>query len=180
MSEDSTGNAAGAGGAAQGQQGQITLERLYLKDASFENPRSPAVFAEAWRPEFHLDVNTRTTPLGDDRFEVVLSVTLHARTEGEKTSYIAEVQQAGVFRLIGVDNATRHRVLGTLCPGTLFPYVRECVDSLVVRGGFPPVHLAPVNFDALYVEMLRKQAAQAQQSRKEPGAGGATPGTPTH
>lgn len=165
MSEDSTGNAGTVGGPGQGQ---ITLERLYLKDASFENPRSPAVFAESWRPEFHLDVNTRTTVLAEERFEVVLSVTLRARTEADKTAYIAEVQQAGVFRVMGVDNATRHRVLGTLCPGTLFPYVRECVDSLVVRGGFPPVHLAPVNFDALYAEAMRKQAAQAQQARPEP------------
>lgn len=176
MSEDSNaGDQAAAGDAAQSQQGQITLERLYLKDASFENPRSPTVFAEAWRPEFHLDVNTRTSALGEDRFEVVLSVTLRTRTEGDKTAYIAEVQQAGVFRVSGVDNATRHRVLGTLCPGTLFPYVRECVDSLVVRGGFPPVHLAPVNFDALYVEMLRRQAEQAQQPAPEPDG---TP--PTH
>lgn len=154
-----------AGGTAQGQ---VLLERLYLKDASFESPRSPGVFGESWRPEFQLEVNTRTNGLGDDRFEVVLSATLRAKTEGGKTAYIAEIQQAGVFQVSGLEDGARQRVLGTLCPGTLFPYVRESMDSLVVKGGFPAVHLAPVNFDALYADALRKRAAQEK-------SGGVTP-----
>lgn len=160
MSEEGS-TPAGETGAnpAQGQ-GQILLERLYLKDASFESPQAPAVFGQRWQPEFNLDINTRTSGLGSDRFEVVLSATLRARIE-DKTAYIAEVQQAGVFQVTGLDDAARQRVLGTLCPGTLFPYVRETVDSLVVRGGFPAVHLAPVNFEALYAEAMRKQAQTA-------------------
>ncbi len=142
-------------------QGQVMLERLYLKDASFESPRSPAVFAAAWKPEFQLDINTRTQRLGEQRYEVVLCATLRATGEGEKTAYIVEVHQAGVFLVSGLAPEATQRVLGTLCPGTLFPYVRETVDGLVVKGGFPAVHLAPVNFEALYAEALRKQNADS-------------------
>jgi preprotein translocase subunit SecB len=141
--------------------GQVRLERIYLKDASFESPRAPEVFADRWQPEFQLDINSRTAGLGNDRVEVVLSVTLRARTEGGKTAFITEVQQAGVFQISGFDAATTQRVLGTFCPGTLFPYVREAVDSLVIKGGFPAVNLAPVNFDALFADALRKQQAES-------------------
>lgn len=159
MSDESS-NIPGEGNEAGGR-GQILLERLYLKDASFESPRSPAVFGEAWKPEFQLDVNTRTSNLGEERFEVVLSATLRAKGESGNTAYIVEIQHAGVFQVSGLDGADRQRVLGTLCPGTLFPYVRETVDSLVVKGGFPAVQLAPVNFEALYTEAVRKQEAEA-------------------
>lgn len=173
------------GASPAGQGGQVLLERLYLKDASFESPRSPDVFRDDWKPEFQLDVNTRTANLGDDRFEVVLSATLRAKGEGGKTAYIAEILQAGVFQVSGLDGASRQRVLGTLCPGTLFPYIRETVDSLVVKGGFPAVHLAPVNFDALYQEALRKQEGSARGEAGSSGEGSARGGpargdTPTH
>jgi len=164
MSDEETSSAPRGRGGAAGTQGQVLLERLYLKDASFESPRSPAVFAESWRPEFQLEVNTRTNALGEDRFEVVLSATVRAKAENGKTAYIAEIQQAGVFQVSGLDDSARQRVLGTLCPGTLFPYVRETVDNLVVKGGFPAVHLAPVNFEALYADALRKRAAQEATS----------------
>jgi len=139
--------------------GQIRLERIYLKDASFESPQTPDVFANRSQPEFQLDINSRTTGLAEDRVEVVLAVTLRARSDQGKIVFIAEVQQAGVFQIAGFDAPTTQRILGTFCPGTLFPYVRETVDALVVRGGFPAVHLAPVNFDALFAEALRKQGA---------------------
>lgn len=160
MSED---NSAAPGTEASGTAGQpqVMLERIYLKDASFESPRSPAVFGESWKPEFQLDINTRTNRLGDERLEVVLCATLRARTEDDKTIYIVEVHQAGVFLLSGLKPENAQRVVGTLCPATLFPYVRETVDNLVVKGGFPAVHLAPVNFEALFAEALRKQAAEA-------------------
>lgn len=152
--------------------GQVRLERIYLKDSSFESPRSPALFEEPWKPEFQLDINTRTDRLGDDRFEVILTGSLRARSgERGKTIYITEIQQAGVFVVTGLDDEAAQRVLGTLCPGTLFPYARECVDSLVVRGGFPAVHLAPVNFDALYAEARRKQAAAREDAAAKPPGG---------
>ena len=146
--------------------GQVRLERIYLKDASFESPNAPEVFGGRGNPEFQLDINSRTKGLGEDRVEVVLAVTLRARTEEGKTAYIAEVQQAGTFRISGFDAPTAQRVLGTFCPATLFPYVREAIDSLVVRGGFPAVHLAPVNFDALFAEAMRKQGGAATVSAR--------------
>tara|TARA_A100001037_G_scaffold131137_3_gene118907 strand:- start:230 stop:688 length:459 start_codon:yes stop_codon:yes gene_type:complete len=137
--------------------GHVSLERLYLKDASFESPRSPGVFTETWKPEMQLDINSRANGVGENLFEVVLTVTLRAKLENGKTAFIIEIQQAGVFRIEGVDDQTRQRVLGTVCPNTLFPYVRETIDSLSVRGGFPAVHLAPVNFDALFAQALAQQ-----------------------
>jgi len=139
--------------------GQVRLERLYLKDASFESPRSPDVFGETWNPEMQLEINTRTSAQQNNRFEVVLTVTLRAKSETGKTAFIIEVQQAGLFLIEGVDDPVRQRVLATVCPNTLFPYVRETVDSLAVRGGFPAIQLAPVNFDAAYSEALTKQQA---------------------
>lgn len=154
---------ADAGGSEAGPvQGQLRLERIYLKDASFESPRSPAVFGEGWKPEFNLDVNTRTARLGEERFEVVLSATLKATGEESRTAYIAEVQQAGVFMVTGLTDERLQQVLGTVCPTTLFPYLRETVDNLVVKGGFPAVHLAPVNFDSLYAEAMRRRQAEAE------------------
>lgn len=161
MSDQSTDQGGGAE-AAGGQGGQLRLERLYLKDASFESPRSPVVFGESWKPEFSLDINTRTNRLGEERFEVVLSATLKATAEGDKTAYIIEVQQAGVFLVSNLPQERIQQVLGTLCPATLFPYLRETVDSLAVKGGFPAVHLAPVNFESLYAEAVRQQQAKPQ------------------
>lgn len=162
MSEDNGSNQTGGDGGQR--QGQMLLERLYLKDASFESPNAPNVFVEPWKPEFNLDINTRTAGLGEDRYEVVLSATLRCSGEGGKTAFIVEIQQAGLFHIAGVGGADLQRALGTVCPATLFPYLRESVDGLVVKGGFPAVHLAPVNFDALFIEALRKQQSQAEQS----------------
>jgi preprotein translocase subunit SecB len=153
------------GGQSGEGQGQLRMLQLYLKDASFESPHTPAVFGEPWKPEFQLDINTRSNRLDDDRFEVVLSATLKATIEGGRTAFIVEVQHAAVFQVVGVADNARQRVLGTVCPATLFPYVRETVDSLVVKGGFPAVHLAPVNFDALFAEAVRKQQAASGDTR---------------
>ena len=112
--------------------GQIRLERLYLKDASFESPRSPEVFGEGWQPEIQVDINTRSNALNDDRYEVVLTLTLRAKLGTGKTAFIIEVQHAGVFHVDGMEADVRQRVLGTVCPSTLFPYIRETVDSLAV------------------------------------------------
>ena len=143
-------------------QVQINIERIYLKDASFESPGSPAVFSEPFQPEMQVDINTRVNNLGDQRHEVVLSVTLKAQRAEEKVAYIAEVQQAGIFVIKGELQAGQlQQILGIHCPTTLFPYMREAVDALVLKGGFPAVHLAPVNFEALYAEAMRQQREQA-------------------
>lgn len=140
--------------------GQVRLERLYLKDASFESPASPAVFGKAWEPQINLEINTRSQRAGENRFEVVLTVTATAKL-GDEIAFIAEVQQAALFAMVGLPDEVLHRAIGTVCPNTLFPYVREAMDSLVVRGGFPALMLAPVNFDAAYADALKKQRDQA-------------------
>lgn len=134
---------------------QVALERIYLRDASFESPKAPEVFAAEWKPNVQVDINARNRQLEGSRYEVTLTVTLEAK-QGEEVALIVEVQQAGIFRLEGMDDALRARVLATTCPAALFPFVREAADSLAVRGTFPPFLLAPMNFEALYAEAQRR------------------------
>jgi preprotein translocase subunit SecB len=145
--------------------GQVRLERMYLKDSSFESPNSPAIYQESWTPEIELQVNTRSERVAENRFEVVLTVTVTAKL-GEKTAFIAEVQQAGLFYMEGLPDQVIHRAVGTFCPNTLFPYVRETVDSLAVRGGFPALHLVPINFDAAYEEALKQASGEAAEPQQ--------------
>ena len=147
--------------------GQIRLERLYLKDASFESPRTPEIFSEDWKPEIQVDINTRSNRQPENRYEVLLTLTLRAKLEGGKTAFIVEIQQAGTFLIEGVEAEVLQRVLGTICPNTLFPYIRENVDSLVVKGGFPAIHLTPVNFDALYADAVRKQMEDGESGAQD-------------
>ncbi len=141
---------------------QLTLERLYLKDSSFESPLSPQVFAGQWQPEMRLDINTKTEPVDETRTEVILRATVEAvQKSDEKVAFICEVVQAGVFVVQGGDAQERRRALGTVCPNALFPYIRETIDSMVVKGGFPALQLAPVNFDALYAQALAQETQGA-------------------
>ena len=134
---------------------QVALERIYLRDASFESPKAPEVFAAEWKPNVQVDINARNRQIEGNRYEVTLTVTLEAK-QGEEVALIVEVQQAGIFRLEGMDDTLRARVLATTCPAALFPFVREAADSLAVRGTFPPFLLAPMNFEALYAEAQRR------------------------
>ena len=139
----------------------LGIERIYLRDLSFESPQAPAVFASEWKPQFEIELNTRANRLDDGRFEVVLMVNLEAKS-GESTLFMVEVQQAGIFRIEAADEEERREALGTACPDALFPYARETVDNLLVKGTFPPFMLAPVNFDTLYAEAKkRREEAQA-------------------
>lgn len=144
-------------------QGQVRLERMYLKDASLESPNSPQIFLEKWQPEIELQVNTRSENVAENRYEVIVTVTVTAKLE-DKTAFIAEVQQAGLFYMEGLPDSVIHRAIGTFCPSTLFPYVRETVDSLSVRGGFPALHLVPINFEAAYEEALKQASAESETS----------------
>jgi len=143
---------------------QVRLERIYLKDASWESPKSPNIFSENWTPEVHADINTRSNRVDETRFEVVLTVGLKARLAEDRVAFIVEAQQAGLFAIEGLEEEALRRVLGTVCPTTLYPYAREAIDNLTLKGGFPALHLAPVNFDALYAEAVRQQREQAQQT----------------
>ena len=157
MSDETTNGAVAPAAEAAGPA--FTVEKIYVKDVSFEAPGAPAVFAENVQPELQLNLNQRVQRLGENAFEVVLAVTLTCKA-GDKTAYVAEVQQAGIFGLMGLEAQAVDVLLGTQCPNILFPYVRQLVSDLVQAGGFPPFFLQPINFEALYAESLRQRAAQ--------------------
>ncbi len=162
MAEHTNGSGANGHAAPQAQQAQLNLQRIYLKDASFESPGAPQVFQQQAQPNVELNLSQRVNQLGGDAFEVVLSVTATCKVE-EQTAYLAEVQQAGVFTLTGFDDQGRDAVLSTYCPNVLFPYARQMVSELVQNGGFPPFIMQPINFDALYAEQVRRRA-EAQEA----------------
>ena len=149
-------------GAAEENQGpQFSLQRIYVRDLSFEAPKSPEIFRQEWRPAVELDINTRNRSLVGDFHEVVLALTVTVKV-GEETAFVAEVQQAGIFLIKGLDGAGMNHTLGAFCPNILFPYAREALDNLVIRGSFPALMLAPVNFDALYAQELERAQAANQ------------------
>lgn len=147
--------------AAQEPASQFSLQRIYVKDLSFEAPKSPEIFRDEWNPNIELDLNTRQRALDGDFYEVVLTITVTVKT-AEEVAFIAEVQQAGIFLVQGLDDGSKGHALGAFCPSILFPYARETLDSLVVRGSFPALMLAPVNFDALYAQELQRMQTGAE------------------
>ena len=148
------------------QQQQFTVQRVYTKDLSFESPATPAVFMKQWQPKVSVELNTKSDAIdAEGNFEVVLAITVTAKIE-EETAFLIEVQQAGIFYIKGFEGEDLRRILGTAAPNVLFPYARETIDSLCVKGAFPAIMLAPVNFDAVYQQAL----AQAQTAAKEGAA----------
>ena len=143
--------------APEQNQAQLNLQRIYVKDVSFEAPGAPQIFQQQGQPNVELNLAQRVAPIGTDVYEVVLSVTATCRVE-DKTAYLVEVQQAGIFGLSGFDAQGRDAVLATYCPNVLFPYARQVISELVQNGGFPPFFLQPINFDALYAEQMRRRA----------------------
>ncbi|MEO7073460.1 MAG: protein-export chaperone SecB [Rhodanobacter sp.] len=145
----------------QTQSPQLVLQKIYVKDVSFEAPNAPQVFQESGeneQPQVQLNLAQKATDLGNDLYEVVLSLTLTC-TIGTRTAYLAEVQQAGLFGIAGFEETEREGIIGSYCPNLLFPYARQMVSSLVLEGGFPPFLLQPINFDALYAEQRRRQSS---------------------
>ncbi len=157
MSEQNT----AAAGQEQQAENQFVLQRIYIKDLSFESPKSPEVFRENWEPNIELQLNTNQRQLEGDFFEVVLGITVTARTEDD-IAFIAEVEQAGIFLIKGFDEQAMAHVLGSFCPNLLFPYARETLDSVVVKGSFPALMLAPVNFDALFAQEMQRQQQEQE------------------
>lgn len=145
------------------QQQQFAMQRIYNKDVSFESPATPGVFRKQWQPKINVDLNTKSNAIDEEgNFEVVLTITLTAKIE-EETAFLVEVQQAGIFYITGFEGENLRRLLGTAAPNVLFPYARENIDSLVVKGGFPAVMLSPVNFDALYQQAVAQAESRGQQ-----------------
>jgi len=138
------------------------IQRVYTKDISFEAPNAPQIFQKEWEPEVKLDLDTASTQLAEGVYEVVLRVTVTA-TVDEESAFLCEVQQAGIFSVDGIEGTQLAHCLGAYCPNILFPYARECVTSLVSRGTFPQLNLAPVNFDALFMNYLQQSEGAAQQ-----------------
>jgi len=145
---------------------QFALQRIYLKDFSFESPRSPGVFAGRWNPKINFEVKSRSEKFQENAYEVVLTLTVDAKVE-ENTAFLIEVQQAGVFACANMQPEQLEQILSALCPNILFPYARAAIDSIVTKGSFPPLMLAPINFDAVYAEQKRRQAEQKQSQQPQ-------------
>jgi len=145
------------------------IQRIYLKDVSYESPQTPAVFIgnSNWQPQVSLHLNTESSKLDNDLYESVLSITATVKV-GEETAYLTEVKQAGLFLIRGFDEERMGPMLGSFCPNLLFPFAREAVGSLVQKGGFPQLLLDPVNFDALYAQHIEnsRQNAPAPETQQ--------------
>lgn len=137
------------------------IQKLYLKDASFESPNTPAVFSGEWKPQVNLSVDTTVRAGQEGRNEVILKITLEAK-QGDETAFVCEVQQAGLFVFKGFEDEELRHILAVHCPTVLFPYAREAVDNLVAKGGFPSMMLQPLNFEQMYAQQQEQgQAASA-------------------
>ena len=152
-----------AQGQAEGraQEQQFSIQKLYLKDVSFESPNSPTVFTDGeWQPEVNIQLNSSNKSIGQDTFEVDLKITVTAK-QNKKTAFLVELTQSGIFTVAGFEQDNLRGMLGAYCPETLFPFAREAIAELVSKGGFPPLLLAPVNFNALYMQQAQQQQAAA-------------------
>ncbi len=146
---------------------QFSLQRIYLKDLSFESPMGVSAFKQTWQPKIEQDINTSVSKVEDDLYEVVLKLTINVQLQ-EKTAFLVEVHQAGLFAIKNVEGPSLAQILNTMCPQILFPYAREAIDSSAVKGSFPAISLPPVNFDALFARAV--QSAQQAQKEKAEGA----------
>ncbi|GLS92484.1 protein-export protein SecB [Psychromonas marina] len=147
----------------QAPQIEFNIQRIFVKDISFECPNSPLIFKKEWAPEVSMDIDTKSQKLEDGVFEVVLTLTTTAKV-GEDIAFLCEVQQAGIFSVGQIEGAQMAHCLNAFCPNILFPYARETVSSLVTRGTFPQLNLAPVNFDALFQNAMMQKQAEAEQA----------------
>ena len=156
-------------GAAQPNlpQIQFNIQRIYLKDLSFESPLNLAERAKL-NPQVKQDLNTRVNKLADDLFEVVVQVTITVSQDDEKTAFLVEVHQAGQFKISTENDAQLQHILLATCPNMLFPYAREAIDNLSVRGGFPPLNLPPINFEGIYLQSLAKKRAEENPPSEPP------------
>lgn len=143
----------------------FAMEKVFVKDLSFESPNSPVIFTKEWRPKVKMDLNTKHVVVQEGVHEVAVTVTLTVSVDG-MTAYIAEVQQAGIFLIQGLEGMQYHHTVGAVCPNLLFPYLRESLDSIIVKGGFQPIMLAPVNFDAMFAQAVAKKQQQEAEAQK--------------
>jgi preprotein translocase subunit SecB len=145
----------------EGNDKRISVAKIYVKDFSFESPLSPGVFkVDKWSPQTNLNLRSSHTKVDDGLHEVVLTITVDAK-EDDKTVFLVELQQAGLFELSGYDDVENSVITGSYCPSILFPYAREAISAMIQKGGFPEFILQPINFDALYMQSQQKAAEAA-------------------
>lgn len=145
---------------------QFAIQRIYLKDVSFETPMGVEVFSKPNKPTIQQDLNIQVNPISNDLVEVVLLITVTAAIDA-RTVFLVEVKQAGLFIIAGIQGPQLTQLINIACPQILFPYARETVDSILSRGGFPPIMLPPINFDAVFaqaVQAVRQQTAAAPEA----------------
>ncbi|MDE0742785.1 MAG: protein-export chaperone SecB [Woeseiaceae bacterium] len=148
---------------------QIIIQKLYIKDASFESPNTPNVFKGGeWNPKTDLNLSSSHVPYEDDTHEVVLTITVEAKDE-DNVIFLVELKQAGLFQISGYEEKELETIIGIFCPNTLFPYARESIANIITKGGFPEFLLQPINFDALYNES-KKRAASPTADIEDKGA----------
>lgn len=145
---------------------RISISKIYLKDLSFESPHSPGVFRGEWKPKTNLNLRSTHSAVEGDVHEVVLTITVEAKEE-DKTLFLVELSQAGVFEIAGYGKDEFNAIVGSFCPNVLFPYAREAIAAAVQKGGFPEFLLQPINFDALYAQSRQQAAAQAEAAAAE-------------
>lgn len=156
---------------------KVAIQKIYLKDFSFESPQTPQVFTEGkWDPKTNLNLRSTHSAHSGDHHEVVLTVTVETKHE-DRTLFLIELQQAGLFYISGYNEEEFAAVVGSFCPNVLFPYAREAIAGIVSKGGFPELLLQPINFDALYAQSRAERArggatSLAAAGANEPGAGG--------
>ncbi len=143
---------------------RLTITKIYLKDFSFESPQTPGIFRQTeWKPQTNLNLRSSHNPVDDDHHEIVLTITVEAKEE-DKTCFLIELQQAGIFEIGGYEGDELKAIIGSFCPNILFPYARESIASLIQKGGFPEFVLQPINFDALYMQAQQQAAQQTMES----------------
>lgn len=156
---------------AQGLSKQLVLQKIYIKDFSFESPRAPDVFATSVTPQTQLNIRSGAKEVSGGAHEVTLTLTVEAKDQ-EKTLFLIELEQAGVFQIQGYTPDEHQMLVGSYCPGTLYPFAREAISDMVSRGGFPQLLLQPINFDALYAQAVReRQQSNGEQAAEVPAQG---------
>lgn len=141
---------------ADGPSKQLLLQKIYIKDLSFESPRAPEIFQGSVAPQTQLNIRSSAKLVGTDTQEVTLTLTVEAR-DNDKTLFLVELEQAGVFLIQGYTEEEQQMLVGSYCPGTLYPFAREAISDMVTRGGFPQLLLQPINFDALYAQAVQER-----------------------
>lgn len=153
--------------AANAPEQQFQLQRIYIKDLSFEAPKCVEQFQAQWKPDVNLEVQTANKMVAENVYEVVVKITVTVKN-AEETAFICEIDQAGLFLLQGVEGLQKEAILKGVCANILFPYARETISELVSKGTFPQFLLQPINFEAAFAENVRKQQAEAQNNGGQP------------